>query len=154
MRKAESKISFDWAFSLISHNTILKCIGQFQVCSVACLGVPLREAQKLPGKAFVILCAGPGVFGFLERLSPFVRFLRLRNLIKHLIVSGAVIASAKDTRDQDKANKERTGHKIFDPNIVQMQRKQEILRSYTACPPVKQHVVQLRFTNDFANLER
>jgi hypothetical protein len=87
----------------------------------------LAKFSRLPGKAFVILRARPGILGFLKRLSPFVRFLRLRNLIKHLIVSGAVIASAKDTRDQDKANKERTGHKIFDPHIVQMQRKQEMI---------------------------
>jgi hypothetical protein len=83
----------------------------FESNSFACLGVPLREAQKLPGKAFVMLRARPGIFGFLEGLRPFVRFLCFGNLLEPFIVSSAVIASAKGRRDQDKANKQRTNHR-------------------------------------------
>ena len=77
--------------------------------------------SRLPGKAFVILRAGPGIIGFLERLRPFVGFLRFGNLVPHLIISGAIIASAEGRRDQDKVNKERTSHKIrpkYRPNAT------------------------------------
>ena len=63
-----------------------------------------RGSKSLPGKAFVILRAGPRIFSFLERLSPFVRFLRFGNLIPHLIIFGAVIAPAKGRHNQDEAN--------------------------------------------------
>jgi len=86
-----------------------------RACTPHGIQVPwLKEQQKisLPGKTRVMLRAGPGILGFLERLSAFVRFQRFGNLIPPFIIVGTVIASAKGRRDQDKANQQRAGHKI------------------------------------------
>jgi hypothetical protein len=68
--------------------------------------------MTLPGKAFVMLGAGPWFFGIREGLSGFVCLLCFGDLVPPPVFLSTVITTGKCGYQKHQANKKQTGHRL------------------------------------------